>query len=210
MPKTKEKKERALGVHLHLKADRCMSPKCALVRKPYRPGAHGPNGRRRALSEFGVQLQEKQKFKIHYGVGERGLRGIFERAKKTPGSTAVKILEFLERRLDNAVFRLGFTGSHAMARQAVVHGHITVNGKRVKSPGYEVKAGDVVSVRQASRDSGMFKSFRESAAKEKAGGVDLPPWLAVDRGKWEGRVLSLPETDNPQFDVKLLVEAFSK
>src|SRR3989344_4744836 len=107
----KEKKERRIGERLNLKADRCQSPKCAMVRKPYQPGAHGPTGRRRALSEFGVQLREKQKVKISYGLDERNLRQLFVSAQKTKGSSSSKLVELLERRLDNVIMKLGLAAS---------------------------------------------------------------------------------------------------
>src|SRR5581483_12086954 len=113
----KEKRERALGMHLGLKGERSMSPKSALVRKPYKPGVHGPHGRPRPLSEFGLQLREKSKFKLTYGVDEKNLRRLYGIAEKAKGSTGAKLLELLERRLDNVVYRLGFTPSRLSARQ---------------------------------------------------------------------------------------------
>ena len=123
----KEKKERALGVRLGLKGDRALSPKSAAVRKPYRPGVHGPNGRAKALSEFGLQLREKSKFKIAYGLNEANLKKIFNKAQATKGATGAKMLEIIELRIDNVVFQLGWTPSRGAARQLVVHGHIFVN-----------------------------------------------------------------------------------
>ena len=201
----KEKKERALGVRLGLKGDRAMSPKSAMVRKPYRPGVHGPRSRPRALSEFGLQLREKNKFKISYGVNENNLKRLFEKAQIAKGATGAKMLEFLERRLDNVVFQLGFSPSRAAARQLVFHGHFNVNKKKVKSSGYEVKVGDIISVREGSLTKGGLGKRKEILQK-----YEPPSWLRVDAEKMEGEVLSLPTDLNPPFEINLLVESFSK
>jgi small subunit ribosomal protein S4 len=201
----KEKRERSVGERLNLKGERCQSPKCAMVRKPYRPGVHGPSGRRRPLSEFGLQLKEKQKVKLSYGLDERNLKQIFLKAKKAKGSSAAKIIEFLERRLDNVVFKLGWAVSRGAARQLVVHGHILVNGRKVKSPGFVVKAGDVVKIKQGS-ESKQFLSNRKESLKK----YEPPAWLRLDKDKMEGYVLSPPEGEGAPFEVDLLVESFSK
>ena len=202
----KEKKERALGVRLNLKGERCASPKCAAVRKPYRPGMHGQKrGRFSSISEFGAQLREKQKFKLSYGLDERNMRQVFEKARKTKGSVASKILELLERRLDNVVFRLGFAPSRLSARQLVVHGHVVVNKKRVRSPGFLVKSGDVINLKEGSEVKAFIAKRREALKKH-----EPPPWLEIDRDKPEGKVVKLPEGITPPFEVNLLVESFSK
>jgi small subunit ribosomal protein S4 len=201
----KEKRERALGERLMLKGERCSSPKCAAVRKPYGPGVHGPKRRRKAPSEFGRQLQEKQKFKFSYGIDDRTLRGLFERARKKAGSTAAQLMELLERRLDNVVFRMGLANSRSRARQMLVHGHIFVNGKRVKSPGILVKAGDTITLRPESKNIGIVKDLAETLKK-----YETPPWIALNKEKMEGQVLSLPHDLPPPFEISLLVEAFSK
>jgi small subunit ribosomal protein S4 len=204
----KEKKERALGERLHLKGTRCDSPKCAAVRRPYPPGPHGKN-RRRALSDFGRQIKEKQKFKITYLIDERNLSRIFREAsrsaKVSAGGVGAKFLELLERRLDNVVFRMGLAPSRLAARQLVLHGHIFVNGRRSRSPGYEVSPNDVVSVRKESAAEGPFRDI-----KEKFKSYDMPKWLALDAEKLEGRVVALPTDVDMPFEVSLLVEAFSK
>jgi small subunit ribosomal protein S4 len=197
----KEKKERALGERLFLKGERCSSPKCAAVRKPYRPGMHGQS-RRRAISEYGLQLREKQKFKVSYGVDDRNLRQIFEKAKKAKGSSAAKILEFLERRLDNVVWRLGFASSRGSARQFVTHGHVLVNGRRVRSPNFWVKKGDVIKI-----EEGLAAVENRKDILKK---YEPPQWLYLDKDKLEGRVLSPPTNLESPFEVNLLVEAFSK
>ena len=201
----KEKKERSLGERLGLKGDRCASPKCAAVRKPYRPGVHGPKARRGNPSEFSLQLKEKQKFKVSYGIDERSLRSIFVRAAKAKGSSAMKIVEFLESRLDNTIFRLGFAPSRGAARQLVVQGHIMVNDDRVRSPGFQVKKGDVVKVRPGSENRLYFGKRMEMLKK-----YDPPSWLRVDAEKLEGQVLSLPDESNSPFEANLVVESFSK
>lgn len=201
----KEKRERALGERLHLKGERCASPKCAAVRKPYAPGMHGPNVRRRkSVSEFGLQLKEKQKFKVSYGIDERNLRRIFLRAAKAKGSSALKIVEFLERRLDNVVYRLGFAPSRNAARQLIVQGHIAVNKQRVRSPGYVVKPGDVVHAWAGSEAKGIFSRRKEILKK-----FEPPAWLHLDGEKFEGRVLSPPSEPSP-FEANMVVESFSK
>jgi small subunit ribosomal protein S4 len=201
----KEKKERALGVRLGLKGERALSPKSAAVRKPYRPGAHGPTSRPKALSEFGLQLREKNKFKIMYGINEQNLRKIFHRAQETKGALGAKMLEILERRLDNTVFQLGWTPSRAAARQLVLHGHIFVNKKKVKSPGFEVKKGDVISVNPASAAIAAFENRKEVLKQYEA-----PSWLRMDAEKMEGEVLGAPADLNPPFEINLLVDSFSK
>ncbi|MCR4328688.1 MAG: 30S ribosomal protein S4 [Patescibacteria group bacterium] len=202
----KEKRERSLGEHLQLKAHRCATPKCAFVRKPHRPGMHGLSRRfPKALSEFGLQLREKQKFKVSYGIDERGLRVLFEEARQARGSTAQKLIELLERRLDNTLFRLGLGQSRAASRQAVVHGHVMVNGVITRSPGFVVKVGDIIAIKEASHSRGAFLHVKDPQWK-----YDEPAWLTLDKSKFEGRVVALPVDVESPFEVKLVVEAFSK
>lgn len=200
----KEKKERSLGEHLHLKGDRCNSPKCAVVRKPYKPGQHGPQGRRKQLSDFGRQVAEKQKFKVTYGLHERTLRRLFERAEESQKGTDRQLLEFMERRLDNVLFRMGLAPSRAAGRAIVIQGHIQVNGRKVRSPGYEVKNGDSVRVREESRSKA---AFRELSTKLKE--FQVPEWLHLDINALEGKVVGDPQIESP-FEISLLVESFSK
>lgn len=201
----KEKKERALGVRLGLKGDRATSPKSALTRKPYKPGAHGPTGRPKALSEFGLQLREKAKFKIAYGVNENNMKRLFTMATAIKGESGTRLLELLESRLDSVVFLLGWAVSRAAARQLVVQGHITVNKKKVVSPGYQLRKGDVIGVREASRTNKSFTERMEIIKK-----YDAPSWLRMDADKLEGELLSLPTDINPPFEINLLVDSFSK
>jgi small subunit ribosomal protein S4 len=201
----KEKKERALGVLLGLKGERAGSPKSAMVRKPYKPGVHGPRGRQRALSEFGLQIREKRKFKLTYGVDERNMRRLFRMAVAAKGASGAKIIEFLERRLDNVVFRLGFAPTRLAARQLVSHGHITVNKKKVTSPGFSVKTGDAIGVGVGSEKIGALAKQRELLKQ-----YDPPAWLVLDPEKMEGQVLSPPSVPDIPFEVNLLIESFSK
>lgn len=201
----KEKKERALRTRLHLKKERCDSPKCAAVRKPYPPGVHGPKSRPRNVSEFGLQLKEKQKFKFSYGVDEQNLRRLFKKAQKESGSTAARLLELLESRLDNAVFRLGFAGSRNVARQLVSHGHILVNNKKVRSPGYIVEKGDIIKIKDTSLNKALAVNLREILKK-----YEPPTWLNLEKEKLEGTVLSAPTNFESPFEINLLVESFSK
>ncbi len=201
----REKKERALGEHLHLKGYRCQSPKCALVRRPYRPGVHGQ--KRKTISDFGRQLREKQKFKLSYGIDDRNLNMIFKESERSSDSTVEKLIELIERRLDNVVFKLGLASSRLEARQLVVHGHITVNQRRVHSPGFRVKPNDSVRIRPESKSKTRFQNLSESLKN-----YEPPAWLFIDKNTLEGKVLGLPQSQEVQlpFEINLLVESFNK
>lgn len=201
----KEKRERSLGEHLHVKGDRCNSPKCAAVRKPYRPGAHGKDGRRKMPSDFGRQLAEKQKFKVVYGLHEKTLRRMFAIASESSAGTDKKLLELLERRLDNVLYRLGWAPSRGAARQLVTQGHIMVNGKRSRSPGYAVLLNDVIGVRAESKAKGAFKELPQTLEKH-----DTPHWLSQKGGILEAKITGLPVSEESPFEISLLVESFSK
>jgi len=201
---TKEKKERALGVKLLLKPQRCFSPKCVTIRRPTKPGIHG-RARTRPLSEFGVQLKEKQKFQWSYGLREAPMRRIFSAALKNPAVTGNMIIILLERRLDNVVFRLGFAPSRSVGRQLVGHGHILVNGRRVDIPSYRVKAGDSIAIRPQSKTNLVFKDLAEALKK-----YEPPAWLALDKEKLEAKVVSLPKDYDVPFDVNMVVDYYSK
>ncbi len=208
MAKIKEKKERSLGVKLSRKGERSNSPKAALVRKPYRPGQHGKRFRGK-VSEFGQQLQEKQKIKFSYGVNERQLRRLFKEVEKKSKSQHISaeeaVVDTLERRLDNVVMRLGFTEGRNLARQVVSHGHIEVNGTRTKVPSYKVKVGDKISVRQGSRGMAMFQELAEKLKK-----YETPQWLKLDKANLEGEVVGQPQDIDVPFDVSLVVDFYSK
>ncbi len=188
---------------LFLKGERCYSSKCALEKRNYAPGQHG-QGRKKS-SEYGLQLREKQKCKRFYGMQETQFRNLFDKAERKKGITGENLLILLETRLDNVVFRLGFSASRKEARQLVTHGHFTVNGKKVDIPSYTVKAGDVIKVKEKSTNSPKFKEIKEM-------NISVPNWVTVDVEKLEGKVIALPtraEIDTPVAE-HLIVELYSK
>ena len=191
------------GQKLFLKGERCYSPKCAIERRNYAPGQHGQS--RKKMSDYGTQLREKQKTKRFYGMQETQFRNLFDKASRKKGITGENLLILLESRLDNVVFRLGFASSRKEARQLVTHNHFTVNGKKVNIPSYEVKAGDVIKVKEKSTNSPKFKEVKEMS-------ITVPSWLTVDVEKLEGKVVSHPtrsEIDTPVAE-HLIVELYSK
>ena len=200
----KEKRERALGEHLHLKGYRCQSPKCAAVRQSYRPGVHGKK-RPRSVSDFARQLKEKQKFKLSYGLGDKNLLKVFREAERSRGSSVEKLAELVERRLDNVLFRLGLASSRSEARQRVIHGHVVVNQRRVRSPGFRANVNDLIATRSESSAKTAFKNLRESLKN-----YEPPAWLHLDQEKLEGRVLELPKETGLPVEISLLVESFNK
>jgi len=194
------------GQKLFLKGDRCYTDKCSLERRGYAPGMHG-NARNRKLSEYGVQMREKQKAKRYYGVLESQFRDYFEMANKKSGMTGENLLSLLETRLDNVAYRLGFAMSRAEARQMVRHGHFTVNGKKVNIPSYLVKAGDVIELKDASRSLDKFKGTLEANASRV-----IPKWLDFDKNKLSAKVLAEPARDDIDLPIEehLIVELYSK
>jgi small subunit ribosomal protein S4 len=204
MFKVKEKKERALGAKLFLKAERCNSQKCATIRRPYKPGDHGKS-RRRPLSEYGQQLQEKQKIRFTYGVSEKNLRRIFSKAAKSTGVTGETIFAILEKRLDNVIYRLGFAASRSVARQLVSHGHFLVNGRKTTIRSYEVKVGDVISIRPQSHKHPLFQELPITLKK-----YETPVWLKLDVDKLEGKVAMQPKDFEMTFNINLVVDYYSK
>lgn len=200
---------RRAGEKLYLKGERCYSEKCALEDRSYPPGQHGKEQafRRRKLSDYGMQLQEKQKARRIYGIQERQFRRYFREAERRSGLTGVNLLVLLETRLDNVVYRLGLATSRAQARQLVSHGHFMVNGRKTNIPAYGLKAGDVVSVRPESRQTTYFKNLREQLGQRA-----VPAWLSLDADKLEGRILAMParqEIDVPVQE-QLIVEFYSR
>lgn len=202
--KSKEKKERALQTKLSLKAYRCGSPKCAMVRRGTTPGMHGSKFRR-AGSEFKIQLLEKQKIKFSYGLTETQIKRLFQESLRKKGSILEKITQKLEGRLDNVVFKFGFAPSRIMGRQIVSHGHILVNKRKVTIPSYVVRAGDVISIKESKKQSPLFKEL-SNVLKEK----NIEGWLLVDPEKLEGIVKSLPKEVELPFDVNLVVDYYSR
>ena len=177
-----------------------------LNRKPYGPGQHGQT-RRRRLSNYGVQLQEKQKIKSMYGLLEKQFRNYFTKAEKIPGETGTNLLQMLESRLDNIVYRISFAPTRPAARQLVNHGHFLVNDKRVNIPSYILKSGDKIQVREKSKKMDLILD----SMKRIKGDIDLP-WLELDKGKMQGSFLRMPERDQIDQTIKeqLVVELYSK
>ncbi len=195
------------GMRLFLKGARCETGKCATERRAYPPGQRSQAHARRRISDYGVQLREKQKLKRTYGVLERQFRRYFEEAERKSGVTGEALLQFLERRLDNVVFRLGLATSRAQARLLVGQGHFAVNGKPLGIASYPVQVGDVISVAEASRTLPPFV-----AAAERVGGKRLPAWLQTEADPLSGRVVALPtraDIDTPVQE-ELVVEFYSR
>ena len=191
------------GMKLFLKGERCLSKKCAMEKRPVIPGQHGQG--RKKVTEYGRQLREKQKVKRAYGLLEKQMRAYYTEAERVSGVTGETMLSLIERRLDNVVFRMGIGASRAEARQIVNHGHICVNGRRVNIPSFQVKAGDVISIKENKRSLEMFKSLKEVK-------VVLPKWLEFDATKLEGKVLDLPRRDDIDLTIEehLIVEHYSR
>lgn len=194
------------GIRLYLKGDRCYTEKCAIERRAYVPGEHGQN-RRQKETPYGHQLREKQKARRIYGVLESQFRNYFATAERKKGVTGEILLQLLETRLDNIVYRLGIAGSRAAARQVVRHGHITVNGRRVDIPSYQLRAGDLVAVREKSRALPHIKTTVENRRR-----TEMQNWLDFDDKKMEGRLLQIPSRENIPVPVQeqLIVELYSK
>ncbi|MEK7555118.1 MAG: 30S ribosomal protein S4 [Patescibacteria group bacterium] len=201
---TTEKRERRLGTRLFLKGTRCQSPKCVNARRPHPPGVHGKD-RQRPLSEFGQQLQEKQKFQWSYGLREAQLKRVFKEAIKNPAVTGDIFLSLLERRLDNVAYRLGFASSRAVGRQLVGHGHLFVNGRRVTIPSYRVHVGDVITIRPQSKEHAGLKNLSETMKT-----YEPPTWLSLNKETLEGKVASMPKDFDTSFDVNMVVDYYSK
>jgi len=190
---------------LFLKGDRCFKEKCAFERRGYAPGQHGR--RRTKVQAYGVQLREKQKVKRMYGVLERQFRNYFANAARKKGITGANLLQMLECRLDNVVYRLGFAFSRSAARQLVAHGHILVNGRRVDVPSSLVKAGAVISLKEESRKNELIKMCLDTAK-----GRGVPGWLDLDADRFQGTVRQLPNREDIALPIQeqLIVELYSK
>lgn len=193
------------NLKLFLKGERCYTDKCAIERRNYPPGQHGQG--RPKFSEYSIQLREKQKVKRMYGLLENQFRRTFAAAEKLKGITGEALLTLLERRLDNVVYRLGFACSRADARLLLRHGHIQVNGKKVTIPSYLVRAGDVISVREKSRQMVRVVSALEGAQRR-----GVPEWVELDREQFSGRIKLLPTRGDitAPINEKLIVELYSK
>ncbi|MCX7773486.1 MAG: 30S ribosomal protein S4 [Clostridia bacterium] len=193
------------GQKLFLKGERCYTNKCAVGRRPYAPGQHG--AQKKKLSEYGIQLREKQKAKRFYGILESQFRKYFEMAARKKGITGENLLQLLESRLDNVVYRMGFGTTRAEARQLVTHGHFEINGKRLSIPSYIVKVGDAVNVSEKGRKSTRFKDILDVT-----GSKVVPKWLEVDQENLKGKVVALPAREDIDLNVQehLIVELYSK
>lgn len=191
---------------LFLKGERCYTEKCAYERRSYAPGQHG-NARRRKRSDYGEQLREKQRVRRIYGIMERQFRNYYARASRMKGVTGENLLQLLERRLDNVVYRLGLAGNRAEARQLVLHRHVTVNGQRVNIPSFLVGKEAVVEIREKSRAMAKIA--------EALGGVDrrgVPAWLELDKESFRGKVVAMPSREDIGLEIReqLIVEFYSK
>ena len=193
------------GQKLFLKGARCYSDKCSISRRNYAPGQHGQ--KRAKLSEYGTQLREKQKTKSYYGVGEKQFRKYFEMASNKKGVTGENLLQILESRLDNVIYRLGFGSSRAQARQLVNHGHFEVNGKKVDIASYLIKAGDIIAVREIKKDNPTIKAnIEENSARP------VPEWLEKNEETLSGKVVRLASREDVDIPIEehLIVELYSK
>jgi len=190
---------------LFLKGDRCFTDKCSFERRPYPPGQHGQS--RLKFSEFALQLREKQKAKRYYGLSEKQFRRYFELADKSKEVTGTSLLKFLELRLDNVVYTLGFAASRREARQLITHNHFMVNGKRVNVPSFVVKKGDVIEVAQKSREMNKVLAGIQAVARR-----TMPSWLEADHGAFKGSVKDLPVRDEVSLPVEesMIVEYYSR
>ena len=191
------------GTKLFLKGERCTSKKCAIEKRPTPPGQHGEG--RKKVSEYAVQLREKQKAKRLYGLLETQFHGYYEKARRSKGNTGENMLCLLERRLDNVIFRMGIGSSRSQCRQLVNHGHIMVNDKRVNIPSYTIKAGDKITVKENKRDNAIFKELR--GAK-----IIMPKWLSFNSDTLEGAIIELPKREDIDMNIRehLIVELYSK
>ncbi len=197
------KVSRRLGIGITEKGQRILN------KRPFPPGQHGPSARRRQVSDYGVQLLEKQKARYVYGLLERQFRNTFEKAQRFPGETGAYLFILLERRLDNVVYRLGLATTRSQARQLVSHGHITVNGRKTNIPSYTVKIGEVIAVRPESRRLNYFKNIVDSG---QLNSVKAPDWLRLNPNELSGEVVAMPRREDaePGINEQLIVEFYSR
>ncbi|MDD2352163.1 MAG: 30S ribosomal protein S4 [Candidatus Caldatribacteriota bacterium] len=198
---------RRQGTKLFLKGERCYTEKCAVEKRENAPGKSSQSRRVRKLSNYAIQLKEKQKMKDMYGLLEKQFSNLFEKAEKKHGVTGENFIQFLERRLDNIVYRLGFANSRAKARQLVRHSHILVNGKKVNIPSYMAELNDVIEVRGKSQSINELKELKEEERE-----VNVPSWLEADIKNLKGKVVKLPSKEDIDMpiDEKLVVEFYSR
>ncbi len=200
-----EKIERRVGVSLGLKGERRLAGKSSLDKRPYPPGQHGQ--RRAKISEYGLQLKEKQKAKFMYGISEKQFRRLFKEANAQAGNTGENLIKLLERRLDNVVYRMGFATTRRFARQLVTHGHILVDGKKVNIPSYRVKAGQKIEIREKSKNNPQIQRAIELTAQ-----TGIAPWVDVDKDKVFGIFTRIPEREEVKIPIeeRMIVEFYSK
>ena len=195
------------GMKLFLKGERCHTEKCAIEKRNFPPGQHGKD-RKPKIVGYGLQLREKQKARRYYGVLESQFRNLFEKASKAKGVTGEVMLNMLERRLDNVLYRMGLGTSRSAARQVVRHGHVNVNGRRVNIPSYTVKPNDIVEIREGAKKNVNILSSMEATAHQ-----PTPPWLEMDRDALKGKILGIPKREDLvqiQLNEQLIVELYSK
>ncbi len=192
------------GQKLYLKGDKCFTDKCPITRRNYAPGQHGQG--RKKISNYGIQLREKQKVRRYYGISENQMRKYFDIADKTAGITGENLLKILESRLDNVVYRLGLAASRAEARQLVTHGHFRVNGKKVDIPSFFTSVGDTIEVKEGSKSSPRFKELQEGFQG------NVVPWLQMDIENMLGKMVSKPSREDIDLPIQehLIVELYSK
>ena len=202
------RKCRREGTRLFLKGDKCEGNKCTLVKRNYIPGQQGQNRRRGKVSDYSLQLREKQKVKRIYGIMERQFRNYFEKADQKQGVTGEILLQLLETRLDNIIFRLGFAASRSQARQLVNHGHFLVNGKKASIPSFQLRPGDAISIEKNSTKNEFFRITLPSILKD----ANVPSWLKVDQKNQTGQLMAYPTREelDPEIEEQLIVELYSK
>ncbi len=197
---------RQQGQKLFLKGERCFSERCPFNKRPYPPGEHGPRLRRRKITDYGMQLREKQKMKSIYGVLEKQFRKYYYMSTRMGGDKSENLALIVESRLDNVVFRMGFANSRKQARQLVSHGHFLLNGKKANIPSILLKPGDVVEVKESSRDSKLFKDLSSKSTEA------LPAWVSADYTNFKGTFISKPKLEDLELpvDVTKIIELYSK
>jgi small subunit ribosomal protein S4 len=195
------------GMKLFLKGERCHTEKCAIEKRNFAPGQHGKD-RKPKIVGYGLQLREKQKARRYYGLMEGQFRNLFERAFRTKGVTGDNMLNSLERRLDNVIYRMGLGTSRSQARQLVRHGHLLVNGHKVNIPSFEVRVNDVIEIREKSKENPTIRAARDATAH-----APSPNWIEVDRDNLKGRMIAQPKREELvqiQLNEQLIVELYSK
>lgn len=197
---------RRTGEKLFLKGERCYTAKCAMVKRNYPPGIHGPKGKSKP-TEYGTELNEKQKARKQYHLLEKQFRLTFERAKKEAGNTGENFLKLLEQRFDNVIYRLGWASTRQQARQLISHGHFTINDRKVNIPSYQIKAGEVIKIKSNKKDAQPFKSLKDKLQKSEA-----PGWINLDKSELTAKILHAPDVNalKPNFNMQMIVEFYSR